>query len=88
MKHTSLKKDQSLRFSLYKRTMTTKETPEERKVRFRALSSDERKSLIRKKLTAQGLGEGSGVSGKNLSSYDKEEIIDLLLITKCVSKKQ
>ena len=66
--------------------MTTKETPEERKTHFRALSSDERKSLIRKKLTNQGLREGSGVSGKDLSSYNKEEIIDLLLITKCFSK--
>ena len=67
--------------------MTTKETPEERKARFRALSSGERKSLIRKKLSDQGLKEGSGVSGKNLSSYDKEEIIDLLLITKCLKNK-
>ena len=68
--------------------MTTKETPEERKARFRALSSGERKSLIRKKLNAQGLIEGSGVLGKDLSSYDKKEIIDLLLITKCISRKQ
>ena len=68
--------------------METKESPEERKARFRALSSDERKSLIRKKLTAQGLKEGSGVIGKNLYTYEKEEIIELLLITKCISKYQ
>ena len=53
--------------------MTKKETQEERKARFRALSSYERKSLIRKKLTAQGLREGSGVSGKALSSYKKKK---------------
>ena len=68
--------------------MATKETPEERKARFKALSSYERKSLIRKKLIDQNLREGSGVLGKDLYSYDKEEIIDLLLITKCVSKKK
>ncbi len=68
--------------------MTKNETPEERKARFRALSSDERKSLIKKKLKAQGLREGSGVLGKDLSSYNKEEIIDLILITKCVSKNK
>ncbi len=68
--------------------MAKQETPEERTARFRALSSDKRKSLIRKKLNAQGLREGSGVSGKDLSSYNKEEIIDLLLITKCLSKKK
>ena len=67
--------------------MATKETPKERNARFRALSSEERKLLIRKKLSDQGLIEGSGVSGKDLSSYEKEEIIDLLLITKCFSKK-
>ena len=68
--------------------MAKQETPEERIARFRALSSDKRKSLIRKKLKRQGLREGSGVSGKDLSPYNKDEIIDLLLITKCLSKKK
>ncbi len=45
-----------------------------------------RKILIRKKLELQGLTEGSGVSGKDQSSYDKEEIINLILLTRCFQK--
>ena len=88
MNITKLKNEQISIVVTTKRTMTTKETPKERKTRFKALSSDERKLLIRKKLIAQGLKEGSGVSGKDLSDYDKGEIIDLLVITKCFIKKQ
>ena len=62
------------------------ESPEERKKRFKRLSSEERKRLIRDKLKMQGLKEGSGVSEKIQSSYDKEEIIDLILLTKCFYK--
>ena len=50
------------------------------------LSSAERKMLIRKKLELQGLKEGSGVRGKDQSSYDKEEMIDLILLTRCFQK--
>ena len=63
------------------------ETKEERQKRFKKLSSTERKILIREKLKMQGLEEGSGVLGKNQLNYDKEEIIDLLLLTRCFLKK-
>ena len=63
--------------------MTIKEISEERKERFKAMSSDERKALIREKMKAQGLEEGSGVAGKNLSSYERNEIWDLIQVTSC-----
>tara|TARA_Y100001968_G_scaffold254867_1_gene240877 strand:- start:1143 stop:1343 length:201 start_codon:yes stop_codon:yes gene_type:complete len=66
--------------------MTKSESREERKKRFKKLSSDERKLLIRKKLELQGLTEGSGVRKKDQSSYDNEEMIDLILITRCFQK--
>ena len=43
---------------------------------------------IRKKLEQQGLTEGSGVRGKDQSSYDKEEMIDLILLTRCFQKNK
>ena len=64
--------------------MTKQETLEERRLRFEAMSSYERKALLRKKMKAEGLEEGSGV--KPLSSYDKEEIWDLIEITSCFPK--
>ncbi len=63
--------------------MAIKESNEERKERFQVMSSDERKALIREKLKAAGLQEGSGVQGKDLSSYDKDEIWDLIQVTSC-----
>ena len=63
--------------------MSNSESREERKKRFKNLSSAERKMLIRKKLELQGLTEGSGVREKDQSSYDKEEMIDLILLTRC-----
>ena len=63
--------------------MEKSESREERKKRFKNLSSEERKILIRKKLELQGLSEGSGVREKDQSSYDNKEIIDLILLTKC-----
>ena len=68
--------------------MKNSESCEERKKRFKSLSSAERKILIRKKLEQQGLTEGSGVMEKDQSSYDKEEMIDLLLLTRCFQKKK
>ena len=62
------------------------ESPEERKKRYELLSSEERKKLIRKKLSMQDLTEGSGVKGKDQSSYDNKEIIDLILLTRCFQK--
>ena len=66
--------------------MNNSESREQRKKRFKSLSSEERKMLIRKKLEVQGLTEGSGVRGKDQSSYDKEEMIDLILLTRCFQK--
>ena len=63
--------------------MNNSESREQRKKRFKRLSSEERKILIRKKLKRQGLTEGSGVREKDQSSYDKEEMIDLILLTRC-----
>ena len=68
--------------------MRYSESREERKKRFKNLTSAERKMLIRKKLEQQGLTEGSGVRGKDQSSYDKEEMIDLILLTKCFQKNK
>ena len=68
--------------------MKNSENPEERKKRFKSLSSAERKMLIRKKLEIQGLTVGSGVRDKDQSSYDKEEMIDLILVTRCFQKNK
>ena len=68
--------------------MKNSEIREERKKRFKSLSSEERKMLIRKKLELQGLTEGSGVREKDQSSYDKEEMIDLILLTRCLQKNK
>ena len=64
------------------------ETPEERKKRFQAMSSYQRQALLRKKMKAQGLVEGSGVPGKDLSSYDQDEIWDLIQVTSCLTEMQ
>ncbi len=68
--------------------MNTLETSEDRKKRFKAMSSDERKVLIREKMKNEGLLEGSGVSGKDLSSYDRDEIWDLVQVTRCFPELQ
>ena len=68
--------------------MNNSESREDRKKRFKSLSSEERKILIRKKLEQQGLKEGSGVREKDKSSYDKEEMIDLILLTRCFQKNK
>ena len=68
--------------------MKNSESREERKKRFKSLSSAERKMLIRKKLELQGLTEGSGVRRRNQSSYDKKEMIDLILLTRCFQKNK
>ncbi len=60
--------------------MSYMETDAERKKRFQSMSSAERRILIREKMKAQGLEEGSGVPGKDLSSYDEDEIWDLIQI--------
>ena len=68
--------------------MSNSESREERKKRFKNLSSAERKMLIKKKLKLQGLTEGSGVREKDQSFYDKEEMIDLILLTRCLQKNK
>ena len=68
--------------------MKDSESREDRKKRFKSLSSEERKILIRKKLEQQGLTEGSGVREKDQSSYEKEEIIDLILLTRYYQKNK
>ena len=68
--------------------MNNDESREERKKRFKRLSSEERKKLIRKKLELQGLREGSGVKEEDQSSYDKEEMTDLILLTRCFQKNK
>ncbi|KZR75019.1 hypothetical protein PMIT1320_01649 [Prochlorococcus marinus str. MIT 1320] len=55
----------------------------ERRARFKAMTSSERKALIRKKMKAAGLVEGSGVPGTTLSSYDQEQVRELIRITSC-----
>ena len=68
--------------------MNNNESREERKKRLKRLSSTERKILIRKKLEQQGLTEGSGVKEKDQSSYDQEEMMDLILLTRCFQKNK
>ena len=68
--------------------MSNSESREERRKRYKNLSSAERKILIRKKLELQGLTEGSGVREKDQSSYDKEEMIDLIILTRCFQKNK
>ncbi len=68
--------------------MESKETDEARKARFKQMSSDKRKALIREKMKAEGLEEGSGVSGKSFCSYDRDKILDLLKLTSCLTEMQ
>ena len=68
--------------------MINSESREERRKRFKALSSEERRILIREKLKLQGLTEGSGVNQKDQSSYDNKEIIDLIVLTKYFQKNK
>ncbi len=64
--------------------MNKEETPAERKKRFKSLSKEERHKLIRKKLKKQQLKEGSGVLGKEQTCYENKEVIDLIILTKCL----
>ena len=66
--------------------MTNQETPLERKNRFKAMTSEGRKALIRAKMRSEHLEEGSGIPGKDLFSYDREEISELLIITRCLAE--
>ena len=68
--------------------MEIQEGSKNRKERFKAMSSAERKVLIRAKMEGEGLEEGSGVPGKDLSSYDRNEIWDLIQVTRCFPEMQ
>ena len=68
--------------------MEVQEGSNNRKERFKAMSSAERKLLIRAKMEAEGLEEGSGVPGKDLTSYDRDEIWDLIKVTSCFPEMQ
>ena len=65
--------------------MTKKETSEERKERFKAMTSADRKALIREKMKAEGLEEGSGVKG---AIYDDDEVLGLIQVTSCFPELQ
>ena len=54
---------------------------EERKNRYKSMSSNQRKALILKKMKALGIEVGSGVPNKK---YDKSEVSELIYIAKCV----
>ena len=53
---------------------------EERRIKYKSMSSQERKELILKKMKAKGIEVGSGVPSKN---YDNEEVYELIHIAKC-----
>ena len=53
---------------------------EERRKRFKLMTSQQRQELIIKKMKAKGIEVGSGVPNKK---YDSEEIYELIHIVNC-----
>ena len=53
---------------------------EERREKYKSMSSQQRQELILKKLKAKGIEVGSGVQNKK---YDSEEIYELIYIANC-----
>ena len=53
---------------------------EERRKKYKSMSSQERQELILKKMKAKGIEVGSGVPNKK---YDNEEVYELIHIAKC-----
>ncbi len=53
---------------------------EERRGKYKSMSSQERQEIILKKMKARGIEVGSGVPNK---SYDSEEVFDLIHIANC-----
>ena len=53
---------------------------EERKIRFKTMSSNERKALILKKMKTLGIDVGSGIPNKK---YDSKEVYELIHIANC-----
>ena len=56
---------------------------EERRQKYKSMSSQERQELILKKMKAKGIEVGSGVSNKN---YNSEEVYELIHIANCFPK--
>ena len=56
---------------------------EERKKRFKSMTSCERKALILKKMKAIGIEVGSGIPNKK---YDSKEVYELIHIASCLSE--
>ena len=53
---------------------------EERRKKYKSMSSKERQDLILKKMKAKGIEVGSGVPNKK---YDSEEVYELIHIANC-----
>ena len=53
---------------------------EERREKYKTMTSQERKELIMQKMKAKGLEVGSGVPNKK---YDSEEVYELIHIASC-----
>ena len=53
---------------------------EERRNKYKSMSSQERQELILKKMKAKGINVGSGIPNKK---YDNEEVYELIHIAKC-----
>ena len=53
---------------------------EERRKRYKSMTSQERRELILKKMKAKGIEVGSGVPDKR---YDSEEVYELIHIANC-----
>ena len=64
-------------YSLIKKYKVNKE---ERKKRFKSMSSSERQELILKKMKERGIEIGSGIPNKK---YDSQEVYELIHITNC-----
>ena len=54
---------------------------EERRKRFKSVTSQQRQKLILKKMKAKGIEVGSGVPNKK---YDSEEVYELIHIANCI----
>ena len=53
---------------------------EERRKKYKSMTSQERQDLILKKMKAKGIEVGSGVPDKK---YDNQEVYELINIAKC-----
>ena len=53
---------------------------EERRKKYKSMSSQERQELILKKMKAKGIEVGSGVPNKK---YDSEEVYELIYMANC-----